>query len=245
MSYCVKCGLEYEEKQDNNFCARCGCGLRKSAPPILQRAQNTFEQLPPGQPQKKPIVGIVVALVFGTTGLLWCFAVLFHLLYGTPGSAQVALQQIFPSTEGTKYIGTSFGLTGNAVLIIGALLACFNHPKGAKVVRITSYCMIGLTFVSFVISYFLITDADAWQTLDASMKGGIIGGLIGGMIGSFFEWGLLLFLFRNRQQKDSKANRSDSPPILRAVKTDHESAGSPAVGKAAPPKLSHPLKSRF
>ena len=215
MSFCVKCGSEYDAKLGNNFCAHCGFDFRKNTPQsqgVLENPAMVNPQ-PVSQPVKKPVVGIVVALVLGIVGLLWTCAVLFHTLYGTPSSTQLAFQQSFPSLAIKTYIGLSFALIGNVVLIIGAFMAHLNHPSGAKVVRITSYSMIGLTFVLVVITYFTVTGAEAWPTLNAPTKGALIGGLVGGTIGALLQWGFLLFLFRNYvKEKTNSSIISNRPP---------------------------------
>jgi hypothetical protein len=55
--------------------------------------------------------------------------------------------------------------------------------------------VIGATALEAAITYFAVTEADAWLTLDAPTKGALIGGLVGATIGTFLQWGLILFLF--------------------------------------------------
>jgi hypothetical protein len=199
----VNCGSEYNAQLGNNFCAHCGFDFRRHTPQKQEVSENTatVNHLPTGQLHKKPVAGIIVALVLGITGLLWTSAQLFHTLYGTPSSTQVALLQTFPSLQTKTLIGLSFALIGDTVLIIGALMAHLNHPNGTKVVRITSYSMIGLTFVLVVITLFAVTGAEAWPTLDAPTKGALLGGLVGGTIGALLLWGFLLFLFREQAKQ--------------------------------------------
>src|ERR1035438_125750 len=122
MRFCVNCGSEYDANVGNNFCAYCGFDFRKNTPQSQNVLENTatVNPLPANQPVKKPILGIIVALVLGIVGVLWTCAVLFHILYGTPSSTQIALQQSFPSLAIKTYIGLSFALSGNVVLIIAA-----------------------------------------------------------------------------------------------------------------------------
>ena len=167
---------------------------------------------------KKPIAGIIVAFVVGIFGLIWSGAVLFHTLYGTPSSTEAALSQTFPSLQIKTNLGQSLALMGYAVLIIGALMAYQNHPTGAKVVRVTSYFMIAVTIVLVVITFIVVTGAEAWPTLDAPTKGALIGGLVGGAIGAFLQWGLLLFLFRIRTSSGAREN--DTPPQLNRQTSD-------------------------
>ena len=199
MSFCIKCGSEYDEKTGVNFCGRCGFDLRKtSSGQSSSEPQSTPHSQQPANSEDKPIAGIIVALVLGIIGLLWTCAVLFQNLYGTPNSIQATLNQIFPSLQIKAYLGLSLGILGNAALIIGALMSHMNHPKGVKAVRFTSYLMIISTALASVITYFAVTGADAWLALDAPTKGALIGGLVGGTIGAFLQWGLILFLFRQK-----------------------------------------------
>ena len=203
MSFCVNCGLEYAENAGHNFCASCGFALRKSTTPEQENSENrvaVVRQLS-CLPDKKPIAGIVVALVVGIVGLFWSSAQLFHTLYGSPNSTQVALLQTFPSLQNETFLKLSFALIANTALIIGALMAYLNHPTGAKVVRVTAYSMIVITIASCVTTFFSITLAEAWRTLDVPIKGALIGGLVGGTIGAFLLCGLLLFLFREQARK--------------------------------------------
>jgi hypothetical protein len=208
MSFCVKCGWEYDEKLENNFCAKCGFDLRKDASVQSELLSTTASAH--GQTDKKPIAGIIVAVVLGIIGLLWSFAVLFHSLYGSPSSIQIALQQIFPSLQIKTYIGLSFALIGNSALLIGGLMAYFSHPAGAKTVRITAYSMIAATALLTVLTLFATIGDEAWPTLDAPTKGALIGGLIGGVIGAVLQWGLMLFLFR----AGAKSKLKTLPPVL-------------------------------
>jgi TPR repeat protein len=202
MSFCEKCGLQYDESREHNFCAKCGFELRKSAPaqqaipePSLIQPPSSITQ---NQPDcKKPVAGIIVALVVGVIGVIWSCAELFHNLYGNLSNVQALLYQAFPALQIKNYIGYSFALLGNAVLVIGALLAHQNHPNGVRVVRVTTYAMIGMTVLLVAIGCFAVFGADAWATLDATTKGAMIGGMIGGIIGAVIQWGLILFLFRN------------------------------------------------
>jgi hypothetical protein len=152
-----------------------------------------------------------VALVLGIIGLLWTSAEFFHTLYGTPSSTQVALLQTFPSLQTKSFIGLSFALMGNTVLVIGALMAHLNHPNGAKVVRVTSYSMIALTVLLVAITCFAVFGADAWPTLDAPTKGAMIAGLVGGIIGAVLQWGLIVFLFRERKTIESVPKGPEPP----------------------------------
>ena len=215
MSFCVKCGFQYDEINEHNFCARCGFDLRKTATtplpsslsipnaasPTLIGAPSPIASLKPDD--KKPIVGIIVTLVLCVGGLIWSGAVLFHSFFGSPNNAQVLIYQLFPLLQINAYIGGSFALLGNTTLIIGALLAYQNHPNGSKVVKVTSYSMIGLTLLLVLISCFAVFGVNAWATLDLPTKGAMIGGLIGGTIGAIIQYGLIIFLFRNLKS-DSK-----------------------------------------
>lgn len=196
MSFCVKCGSEYDEKSGVNFCGGCGFDLRKpSSGQLSSEDQSTPLQQRFPSPQNKPIVGIIVALVLGVIGLLWTCAAFFQNLYGTPNNIQSTLYQTFPWLTIKAYIGLSLGMVGNAVLIIGALMSYLNHPKGPQTVRVISYSVIASITLESVITFFALTGADAWPRLDAPTKGALIGGLVGGTIGAFLQWGLILFLF--------------------------------------------------
>ena len=184
MSFCVKCALQYDESREHNFCARCGFDLRKTAsaqqvtpePIPIQPPSSTTQNQPD---YKNPVAGIIVALVVGAIGVIWSCAELFHNLYGNLSNVQALLYQAFPALQIKNYIGHSFALLGNAVLVIGALMAHQNHPNGVRVVRVTTYAMIGMTVLLVAIGCFAVFGADAWATLDAPTKGAIIGGLIG------------------------------------------------------------------
>lgn len=145
---------------------------------------------------KKPIAGIIIALVLGMLALIWCGAVLFHTLYGAPSASQVAILQTFPGFQIITLLGLSFALMGNTALIIGACMSYSDHTAGVKVVRVTSYLMIAATVILSAISYLGVTGSQAWPTVDPAVKGGLTGGLVGGMIGAFIQWGLLLYCFR-------------------------------------------------
>lgn len=215
MSFCVNCGLEYDAKLGNNFCAKCGFNFRKNTPQKQEASENTatVNQLPVSQPVKKPLAGIIVALVVGVFGLIWNSTVLFHNIYGNPSNVEALLYQTFPSLQIKIYIGLSFAMLGNTVLIIGGLMAHLNHPTGAKVVRITSYSMIGLSFVLTTITFFVVTGSETWPTLGASTKGTLIGGLVGGIIGALLQCGLLIFLFRDQVKSKTKL----TPSILTTI----------------------------
>ena len=221
MSFCVKCGLQYDESTEHSFCARCGSDLRK-----ITSEQQAIPEPSPIQPPssiiqnqpnyKKPVAGIIVALVVGVIGVIWSCAELFHNLYGNPSNVQVLLYQTFPALQIKNLIGFSFALLGNAVLVIGALMAHLNHPNGAKVVRATAYSMIALTALLVAIACFAVFGSDAWPTLDAPTKGAMIGGLIGGTIGAVFQWGLILFLFRKCKpfSNASTPNNGDKKQLI-------------------------------
>ena len=212
MSFCVKCGLEYDEKLGNNFCAKCGFDLRENVSAQSELLPTTAPAH--GQLDKKPIAGIIIAVLLGIVGLLWSFAVLFHSLYGSPSSIQIALQQTFPTLQIKTYIGLSFALIGNAALIIGGLMAHLSHPSGAKTVRVTAYFMIVATVLLSVWTLFATIGAEAWPTLDAATKGALIGGLIGGFIGALLQWGLILFLFRTGSKSKPPKSPTISPKII-------------------------------
>lgn len=176
--YCSSCGKVVTE--GSQFCSACGNPVSAGARPA----------------EKRPIAGIAVGTVFSVVGLIWSIATIFMSLYSDPAGVEAALFQAFPALQGTSLFGAMFGLLGNSALLVGVLLAFLRHPKGHKTVRVTSYCTFAAIVVLFVVSYFLVTGAPAWQTLDAPSKAGLIGGLSGGIIGGALQWGLVLFLFR-------------------------------------------------
>jgi len=201
MSFCVKCGLQYDESHEHSFCARCGADLRNTTSdqqatpePNSIKPSPLITQSRPGQ--KKPIAGIVVAMVLGVLSLIWTCAALFHNLFGNPSDLQALFYQSFPTLQIKNLIGFSLALLGDAALVIGALMAYLDHPNGTRVVRVTSYSMIALTILLVAFSGLAVFGSDAWPALDAPTKGAVIGGLVGGTIGAFLQWGFILVLFR-------------------------------------------------
>jgi len=201
MSFCVKCGLQYDESHEHSFCARCGADLRKTTSdqpttpePNSIKSSPLMTQSRPGE--KKPIAGIVVAMVLGLLSLIWTCAALFHNVFGNPSDLQTLFYQYFPTLQIKNLIGLSLALLGDTALVIGALMAYLDHPNGTRVVRVTSYSMIALTILLVGFSCLAVFGSDAWPALDAPTKGAMIGGLVGGTIGAFVQWGFILVLFR-------------------------------------------------
>jgi hypothetical protein len=170
--YCSSCGKLIADGVQ--FCSSCGNPAGAGALPA----------------ERRPIAGIAVGAIFGVVGLIWSIAAIFKSLYNDPAGVEAALYQAFPALQGTSFFGAPFGLLGNSALLIGVLLAFLGHPKGHRTGRITSYCTFAAIIVLFAVSYFAVTGASVWQTLDAPTKGSLIGGLSGGIIGGVLQWGL-------------------------------------------------------
>jgi len=147
---------------------------------------------------RRPIVGIAVGAIFGLLGLLWSSAQIFKALYTNTSGPAADLYRAFPPLQDIAFFGSSLGMLGNSVLLIGVLLALMRHVNAARTVRMTSRCMLGAILATSIASYLVLTRADAWQLLDPRTKGGLIGGLIGGLLGGGVQWGLVLFFFREK-----------------------------------------------
>ena len=180
--YCISCGKQIAEGAQ--FCGSCGNQVG---------VQNNVASA------DRPIAGIAVGTIFGVIGVVWSIMSMFKSLYGNPAGVEAALYQAFPALQSTSFFSTSMGMVGNSALLIGALLVFLRHPKGNKTVRVTSYCMLIAIFCMFVASYFAVTEAEAWQTIDGPTKGSLIGGLAGGVLGGMFQWGLVIFFFRKKR----------------------------------------------
>ena len=181
--YCVNCG--HEIVQDAQFCGTCGTPVEIEVSTVVL--------------QKRPIAGIVVAVVLGIIGVFWGIAQIIMSEYGNPSGIAAVLHQMIPALQGLTIISSSLLITGNTVLVISAMLAFLRHPNGNKSVRITSYFMIFVTAAIIVLSYFVFTESPSWQMLNGEVKGGLMGSLIGGGIGGLSQWFLVLFFFRKRR----------------------------------------------
>ena len=179
--YCNQCGKL--TSQDAIYCDSCGTKLDVST--VIQSSG-----------EKRPIAGMVVGGLFGLTGMLWAFAELFMFIYSDPPELDVALHEAFPGLGLTSILSIALGMFGDAAIAIGALLSFFRHPKGNKVSRISAYVMLVTTLMLAAMTYFAVTSESAWQTLDSSMKGGLLGGIIGGAAAGLAVYGLIAFLFR-------------------------------------------------
>jgi len=179
--FCKHCGSAIDN--GSLFCASCGLKLDGEV-----NAKNPLSN--------KPIAGIVVAIVFGSINILWSSYSLINDLSGNVGTIDIMLSGLFPHYIASKLIGQFALLILSTIIIIGALLSFFQHPKGNKLVKLICWVTIVYMIIFVSIDYILITTSDNWVKLSQVLKSTLIGGIIGGLIGGALPNILILFLFR-------------------------------------------------
>jgi hypothetical protein len=143
-----------------------------------------------------------VATIFGLVGLIWSGYAAFSALTTDPAGIQAALYRSFPGYQQAALMGSSLAFTGNAALLVGALMSFLYHPHGRTVVRVTSGIMIAAIVLQTVVTINLIVASTTWGSLDGASRSSFMGGFVGAAIGgAVIQWGLVLFLFRNRLPK--------------------------------------------
>ena len=183
--YCSHCGQE--AAGESKFCAGCGAALEPAigqSAPAARRAD------------RRPVAGIVVAIVLGSIGLVWSCVELFSSLSGTAGGVKGAFFAVFPGLRDVQFLATSAGMIGNTAVLIGALMSFLFHPGGPRVVRAASWTMLVIVAIGMALTGVVISNSEAWRSLDAPTRGSFIGGIIGAAIGGVLQWVLILFLFR-------------------------------------------------
>ena len=184
--YCTNCGEPIHEGA--RFCGACDNSAAATGDHDSMRV-----------PRKRPVAGIVVAAICGFAGLLWCLSNLFRGLAPMSWGVAAALySSLFPSFRNASVLNCAAGVIGNAALLVGTCLTFIRHCNGAKVVRVSCYCMLLLSLLLFTAAYFSITAGDAWRNLNASTQASITRGLVGALVGNILQWGIVLFLFRKR-----------------------------------------------
>jgi hypothetical protein len=145
--------------------------------------------------QKKPVAGIVVALVLAGINLLWSCVT---LAVG-PTAREAVLDNAFPGLENIGLMCIGAWITGSAALLIGAILAQLDHPAGTTTVRVTSWAMIAYVLFATVRTLTCCQSAPAWNQLKEVEQLNFTSGLIGAAIGGVLQFGLILLLLRPRR----------------------------------------------
>ena len=140
--------------------------------------------------RKKPVAGIVVALVLAGINILWscvAFAV-------GPTTREVVLYNAFPGLESIALMSTSAWIIGSAALVIGAILAQLDHSAGTATVRATSWAMIAYILLATIMILNCCHSAPAWNRLNEVEQLNVTSGLVGAAIGGVLQFGLILLM---------------------------------------------------
>jgi hypothetical protein len=120
-----------------------------------------------------------------------------------PAESVATFYRAFPGFRDATFMVNFLDLGGNSALLVGAFMSFFHHRHGRTVVRTTSWIMIGVIVLAEALIGNLVVRSSTWESLDAPAKGAyLIGGFVGGVVWAFVQWGLILFLFRNRPPKE-------------------------------------------
>jgi len=185
--FCSGCGKAAGE--DSKFCASCGAMLGSQSKPSAS-------------PSAKYRVGIIVTSVLSSLSLIWSLLVVFGQFLVQPSQSVQLMRNVFPSIQTYTLLGSSASILGNCALLIGAWLTYSMEERGLKIIRLTPKLMM---FAGCLLTFLSLDDMTSnmnWDRLDAATKGGIVGGAIGAAIGGLIQYGLILFLFRERKELD-------------------------------------------
>jgi hypothetical protein len=219
---CPKCRIESPPSTD-----RCDCGysfenqnqLRDSADSKKCQFCAEFIKIDASKCRfcgerlgdaRRPTAGIAVATIFGLVGLIWSGYELMSATITDPAGLRATLFRSFPGYQTTAFMGTSLGLVGNSVLLVGAFMSFFYHPHGRTVVRVASWAMIAVILLLTLVTINLVVSSSTWESLGGSTRDGFLGGLVGGALGGALQWGLILFLFRTRVSRNQIQSKAQS-----------------------------------
>jgi hypothetical protein len=123
----------------------------------------------PGE-TKRPTAGVAVATIAGLVGLIWSGYSIFSGMATDPAGIQAAFYNAFPGYQKTAFMIASLGMVGNSSLLVGAFMSFLRHPRGRKVVRVTSWIMIAAVVLAEALIVGLMVSSATWESLNAPTK---------------------------------------------------------------------------
>ncbi len=148
---------------------------------------------------KRPMVGMAIATMLGIGGLIRSASVLSSAMITLPAGVQATLHHSSAEYQVAALIGASVTLVGYCALLLGVFMTFSHLPHGRSVVRITSWIMMAVIILQTVLLTNLVARSSTFESLAGPASGGLLGGLVGSaIVGVLVQWGMILFLFRNR-----------------------------------------------
>jgi hypothetical protein len=155
------------------LCSDCGREVSDAAP-ACPHCGRPLQPRPAAAP-RKPIAGIVIAVVLGVLTLVW-----------THGHADN------PANEDTRQMANAVYMLGYTLLLIGSLMSLGGHRWGNRIARAACWITIPLVLVLFAVIRQELVARHAGDALQPGVQGFMLF-----MLGfALAPWLLYLFLFR-------------------------------------------------